>query len=115
MGLDVVRLKLDGALIIANRLMGIAQPARDISQTVVGLGVFVFGFDDLCQIRARILVVLGITEGYAEIIFCPRKIWVERNALTIRKNGFVKLTLLVKFVTALEMKGRRLQHLLICW
>src|SRR5262245_1139519 len=48
-GLGVIRLQLDGALTVANRLVGFAQPARDISQTVIGLGVFFFGLDNLSK------------------------------------------------------------------
>ena len=111
-GLGVVRLKLDGPLIVTNRLSGLAEPAGDISQTVMGLGVFMFGFDDLGKTGAGVLVVFGITEGYAEIVSRPRKIRLEREALAIGSDGLVKLALLVKLVAALEKKGRRPQQLL---
>src|SRR5262245_45963592 len=82
-GLDVVRLKLDGTLIVTNRLIRLAEPAGDITQTVIGLGVFIFGFDDLCKAGAGILVVLGVTEGYPQIISGPGKIRLESDALAI--------------------------------
>ena len=91
--LGVVWLQLDGPLIVNNRLIGLAEPAGDISQTVMGLGVFIFGFDELCEAGAGILVMLRITEGHAQIILRLRKIRLERDALAIGSNSFVKLCL----------------------
>ena len=72
-----------------------------------------FGFDDLCEAGAGILVMLGITEGHAQIELGLGKIRVERDALAIGSDGLVKLALLVELVTALEMKGRSLGQLLL--
>ena len=113
MGLGVVWLQFDGPFIVTDRLTGLAEPAGDISQTVTGLGVFIFGFDDLCKAVAGILVVLGIAEGYPKIVSGPRKIRLEGDALAVGSDGLVKFALLVKLVTALEMKGRRPQQLLL--
>src|SRR5262245_44464477 len=113
MGLGVVRLQLNGPLIVPNRLSWFAEPAGDIAQTVMGLGVFIFGFDDLGKTDPGILVVPGITKSDPNIVLGPGKTRLKREALAIRSNGFVELSLLVKLVAALEMKGRRPQHLLL--
>src|SRR5262249_30367897 len=106
-GLSIVRLKLDGPLIMTNCIIGPALPAGNVSQTVMGLGVVTFGFDHLCKAGAGILVTLAITEGYAKIISSPRKFRLEGDALAIGSNGFVELALLVKLITPPEMKAGR--------
>ena len=100
-------MKLDGPLVVTNRLRGLAELAGDISQTVIGLGVFIFGFDDMAKAGAGILVALGITKGYPKIVLSPGKTRLKGEALAIGSDGLVKLALLVKLVAALEMKGRR--------
>ena len=113
MGVRVVRLQLNGPLIVTNRQSGLAESTRDISETVIGLGVFIFRFADLYKAGTGLLVLLGITKSDPKIVLGPGKTRLQGEALAIGSDGFVKLPLLVEFVAALEMKGRRPQHLLL--
>src|SRR5262249_3291492 len=112
-GLGVVWLQLDGPLIVMNCVTGLAEPAGDISEAVMRLGIFVFHVDHLREASAGVLVVLGIPESNPQIILGPGKTRLKDETLAIGSDGFVELSLLVKFVAPLEMKGRRPQDLLL--
>src|SRR5262245_2872279 len=113
MGLRVIRLQSDSPFTISNCSIGFAQAAGDISQTVISLGVFIFGFDDLCKAGTSILVVFGITECHAQVILRLRKIRLEGDALAIGSNSLLQFALVVEFATTLEMKRRSLRQLFL--
>src|SRR5262245_26637675 len=107
MRLRVVRLKLDGALPMADGFMQLAPATRYVTQAVKSFGLFRLGLNDLLQISRGLLVVLGVPKGHAEMKSSVGKFRLQRDTLPVRSYGFLELALLIKLVAALEMKSRR--------
>src|SRR4030095_9700342 len=109
--LSVLRLKLDGVFPVLDRFLNLALTARHVSQAVKGLGFFRLCLNDLFQTSAGLLVALCIAERYSQVKPSVRKCRIQCAALLDRVDSLAELSLLIKFVAALEMKCRRARQL----